>query len=298
MKKGLFRKKIMTSVILFFFTSSFSVQALPQNSVSEQSEVQKLMRAGKELYENGEYKEATAMFLTILTKAKSVDELTEVYFNLSLTFFANAQSKKAEEYLQKLFEIWPDKTIDERYFPLGFVELYNRLRPELQTKTEPKMKPKLKTEPERKKELKPETKLESKTKTESKIKPEPKRKKEEQKDTPQPVKEGDLVPLGLVDIPPEPIKKIFPVYPIVAMRLNIRGTVIVNALISEKGDVISTAILKGVNGSFRLNEAAQKAVRKWKFKPAYKDSKAVKVWKPITIKFTEKKNQSVITSFN
>jgi len=122
MQSRLFRIKILFSVVFFLLVSSFSTQPLHQQEVSEQSEIQELIRAGKELYENGEYKEAIIMFLTILTKAKSVNELTEVYFNLSLTYFADAQSEKTEEYLQKMFEIRPDKTIEAHPGRIGIPE--------------------------------------------------------------------------------------------------------------------------------------------------------------------------------
>jgi TonB family protein len=281
MRKKLSQKAVIISVLIFLLTQ-FSPLFSYEKGIPQQSEITELIKAGKELYENGEYKEAIITFLTVLTKTQSVDELSEAYFNLSLAYFAEGQSQKAEEYLQKLFEIRPDKIIDERYYPLSFVELFNRLKPEpktepkTQTKTEPEKKPPLKTQPDV--EAKPERKTEPKSKIEE----------QEAKDTPQPVKEGDLLPLNQVDIPPEPIKKVYPEYPSVARRMNIQGTVIINALISEKGDVISTAIIRGIEGPFKLNEAAQKAVQKWKFKPAMKGSKAVKVWKPIAIKFAEK----------
>jgi len=293
-------QKIMIISVFVFILTYFSPLSWPEKESPLQSDITELIRAGKELYENGDYKEAIIMFLAILTKTQAADEVSEIYFNLSLSYFADGQNEKAEEYLRKLFEIRPDKTIDERYFPLSFVELFNRLKPEpkpvpeIKTKTEspikpePEKKPPSETKPEPKKEL--ETELVPGRKTESELKIE----RKEEKDTSRTVKEGDLVPLSLVDVPPEPIKRVFPKYPSVAKRMAIEGTVLVNALISEKGEVINTAILKGIEGPFRLNEAAQQAVMKWKFKPAMKDSKPVKVWKAIAIKFSEKQSQQKI----
>ena len=293
MRKRLSQKAVII-LMLIILVSYLSSSNWPEKDSPQESDITELIKAGKELYENGEYKEAIIMFLTILTKTQTADEVSEAYFSLSLAYFADGQSEKAEEYLQKLFEIYPDKTIDERYFPLSFVHLFNRLKPEskpapqISTKTKPPIKP----EPDKKPELK--TKPPSKTIPEHKIDTEPKIEKKEEKITPPPVKEGDIVPLSLVDVPPEPIKKVFPEYPSIAKRLAIEGTVVVNALISEKGEVIYTAILRGIEGPFRLNEAAQRAVMKWKFKPAMKDSKPVKVWKAIAIKFSEKKSQQKI----
>lgn len=287
MRKKLSQKAVIISVLIFLLTQ-FSPSFSYEKGILQQSEIAELIKAGKDLYENGEYKEAIITFLTVLTKTQSVDEQSEAYFNLSLAYFADGQSQKAEEYLQKLFEIRPDKTIDERYYPQSFVELFIRLKPELktepetQTKAESKMKPESEKKPPFKTQPEVEAKPERKTEAELKIE------EQKAKDTPQPVKEGDLLPLDQVDIPPERIKKVNPEYPALARRMNIQGTVIVNALISEKGDVIDTAIIRGVEGPFKLNEAAQMAVQKWKFKPAMKGSKAVKVWKPFAIRFGEK----------
>ena len=63
------------------------------------------------------------------------------------------------------------------------------------------------------------------------------------------------------------------------------GTITVNALIDEKGDVIDTGILMGIQDDKGLGKAAERAIRKWKFQPAKKDGVKVKVWKPFVIVF-------------
>lgn len=100
---------------------------------------------------------------------------------------------------------------------------------------------------------------------------------------------GDLVPLGEVDVPPEAIRTQDPVYPVAAMNLRQEGSVMVNALISETGDVIQTAVIGGSRGSLGFDRAAENAVRKWKFNPARKSGVPVRVWKPVTIGFKLKK---------
>jgi protein TonB len=104
-----------------------------------------------------------------------------------------------------------------------------------------------------------------------------------------PAKEGDLVDLGSVTSPPTLLKRINPIYPQVAQQLGIEGTITVNALINEKGNVIDTGILKGIRDDKGLGKAAEAAVRKWKFEPARKDGVAVKVWKSFLIAFKTEK---------
>lgn len=97
--------------------------------------------------------------------------------------------------------------------------------------------------------------------------------------------EGDLVDLASVAEPPVPLKAVDPVYPPSAQRLGVEGSITVNALIDEKGNVIDTGILKGIQDDKGLGRAAETAIRKWKFLPAKKDGVNVKVWKPFVIVF-------------
>jgi TonB family protein len=99
------------------------------------------------------------------------------------------------------------------------------------------------------------------------------------------LKEGDLVPLDLVDIQPVLIRSIPAVYPAYARPLRIEGTVIVNALISEKGDVDDTEIVQGIKNAVGFDQAAQKAVRQWKFEPASVKGIKVKVWMSVAVEF-------------
>ncbi len=102
---------------------------------------------------------------------------------------------------------------------------------------------------------------------------------------PQPIKEGDLVPLDQAEIPPTVIKRVEPRYPPLALNMGLSGTVTVNTLISETGDVIRTEIIQGIKGGYGFERAAEAAIRQWKFTPARKNNVKVKVWKPIDINF-------------
>lgn len=101
-------------------------------------------------------------------------------------------------------------------------------------------------------------------------------------------KTGDVVPLSSVDVQPELIKRVEPRYTIAAKQLKVNGKVVVMILISENGDVINTRIIQKIENAYGLNEEAEKAVRKWKYKPAVKNGVKVKVWKPVAIVFSGK----------
>ena len=96
------------------------------------------------------------------------------------------------------------------------------------------------------------------------------------------VREGDLVALTDDMIPPRATVKVPPVYPSVARRLRQQGTVIVRALVDETGTVTETSLIRGFQ---HLNQPALEAVKRWKFEPAVKDGKRVKVYTTVAVDF-------------
>ena len=96
---------------------------------------------------------------------------------------------------------------------------------------------------------------------------------------------GDLVDISEVDELPVVQKSYKPVYPEVARRFNVEGSITVNALINEFGDVIDAAVIKGIKDDKGLGKAAEASVKKWKFRPAYINGVPVKVWKPVVVVF-------------
>jgi TonB family protein len=98
------------------------------------------------------------------------------------------------------------------------------------------------------------------------------------------VKEGDIVKFDELDEHPVLMLQPRIQYPPMAMRQRIESSVILTALISENGDVIDVNILRG-DPRFGFNDAAVRAMRTAKFRPAMKDGKRVKTWLPQPIDF-------------
>ncbi len=69
---------------------------------------------------------------------------------------------------------------------------------------------------------------------------------------------GELQPARLISSPP-------PTYPQVARMGNVRGTVVINAVVNEAGKVTE---MKVISGSPLLTQAAMDALRNWKYEPA------------------------------
>jgi TonB family protein len=101
-----------------------------------------------------------------------------------------------------------------------------------------------------------------------------------------PIKPGTLV--GLNDpgvVSPVVEKKPTLVYPPIALRQRVDGTVEVNALIDEKGNVIEVTVVSPAGGRAGLNEAAVDNVKRHKYRPATKDGVPVRVWLPLRVRF-------------
>jgi protein TonB len=105
-------------------------------------------------------------------------------------------------------------------------------------------------------------------------------------EAPQRVREGDLVAVGTEGLTPARItRQAVPTYPPIARIQRVEGSVVVNALVSETGQVLETRVVSGVSRVGGLNEAAQQAVRRSVFAPGTKDGVRVKSWTMVRIDF-------------
>ena len=68
-----------------------------------------------------------------------------------------------------------------------------------------------------------------------------------------------------------------------ARRMKQQGTVVLNVLIDEDGNVAEVEIIRGVTDD--LDAAAMRAARSWTYEPALKDGVEVMVWKPEKVSF-------------
>lgn len=83
---------------------------------------------------------------------------------------------------------------------------------------------------------------------------------------------------------PEVVRQVQPRYTELARRSGVQGTVIVEAVIDEQGNVTGARVLRGL--PMGLDKAAVEAIQQWRFKPATLANKPVKVFFTLTINFT------------
>jgi protein TonB len=90
------------------------------------------------------------------------------------------------------------------------------------------------------------------------------------------------------DEPPEPIGG-YPaiqrnlVYPDFAQRAGVEGRVLIYAQVDERGNVVQTRVMKSLGTG--CDEAAEKAIRSVKWKPAMQRDTPVKVWIMVPVEF-------------
>lgn len=97
------------------------------------------------------------------------------------------------------------------------------------------------------------------------------------------IKPGQLMALDAVDVPPKATKRVPAKYPDMARKLKLQGSVGLNVLISETGQVLDTKVVTSAHPI--LDQAAVEAIKQWSFSPASKKGVKVKVWYPVRMAF-------------
>lgn len=81
---------------------------------------------------------------------------------------------------------------------------------------------------------------------------------------------------------PRLIRRVDPIYPSLAVQTHMQGTVIIDAVIDENGDIVE---MKVVSGPPLLIQSAMDAVRRWKYEPTYLNEQPVAVQLNVIVAF-------------
>jgi len=81
---------------------------------------------------------------------------------------------------------------------------------------------------------------------------------------------------------PKAVFRLEPVYPTLARQTHIQGTVVIDAILDEHGNVVE---MKVVSGPPLLIQAALDAVGRWKYEPTYLNEEPVPVQLNVTVTF-------------
>ncbi len=98
------------------------------------------------------------------------------------------------------------------------------------------------------------------------------------------VTSGEIVPIDEADVMPVPVTRTAPSYSLQAREMRLSGTVVMNVLVNEYGNVDRVVLVSGVPGA-DVNESALKAARSWTYRPATKHGIPVRVWKSEQVVF-------------
>jgi TonB family protein len=85
---------------------------------------------------------------------------------------------------------------------------------------------------------------------------------------------------------PQKIKNVLPDYPMGASRTRKEGAVNLRFVVRQDGDVDAVEVIDSSNPGNGFEEAAQKAIRNWRYAPAMHDGKPVDVTMEISVEFS------------
>jgi TonB family protein len=104
--------------------------------------------------------------------------------------------------------------------------------------------------------------------------------------TPTPsVREGDIVTPGPGVVVPVAIHQEQPQYPTKARSMQVEGVVDAEALVGINGVVEEVRIVNVSRKKVGFEEESEKAIMKWRYKPATKKGVKVRMWVPIRVPF-------------
>ncbi len=109
---------------------------------------------------------------------------------------------------------------------------------------------------------------------------------------PPPSDDDDIFAFVPHDEPPRPIGGMEAIlrnieYPEIARRAGVEGSVLLYVQVDEKGEIVNTRVMR-LEGIDVFKEAAIKAVKSVKWKPAMQRDRPVKVWASVPIDFVLK----------
>jgi len=93
----------------------------------------------------------------------------------------------------------------------------------------------------------------------------------------------EVYPTPEVDVAPKILRVVKPIYPPLALRAKMGGTVLLRVLVAENGAPADVQVIQGAPGG--LTESAVAAVRKWRFTPGQRNGAPVRAWTTIPIPF-------------
>ena len=87
---------------------------------------------------------------------------------------------------------------------------------------------------------------------------------------------------------PSVVHEVKPVYTPAAMQRKIQGSVFMQVVVLESGDVGDVQVSQSLDAEYGLDQEAVKAMKQWKFRPGTKDGKPVAVEVTVQMTFTLK----------
>jgi periplasmic protein TonB len=82
------------------------------------------------------------------------------------------------------------------------------------------------------------------------------------------------------------VHEIKPSYTAAAMRAQIQGRIVLEAVVLESGAVGDVKVIRSLDAVHGLDDESVKALKQWRFEPGTKDKKPVAVLVEVEMRFT------------
>ncbi len=102
-------------------------------------------------------------------------------------------------------------------------------------------------------------------------------------EAPPPPKTEEVFEFYAVEVKPQVLRTVEPVYPEMAKKAGIEGRVVIKALVNEEGRVTYVEVIQSTNPIF--DEPAKRAAMEFLFRPGMQRDRPVKVWVAIPFRF-------------
>jgi formylglycine-generating enzyme required for sulfatase activity len=122
-----FKSRSLAAGVLFFFLFFLSGDIVPQDDPAGKSFAE-LLDQGRRLYAEKDYENAIVLLLQADALAKTDEEQVDVYFLLSRVYFDFDETEIARDYLRKIMELTPEKTIAEPDVSKGYWKLFQEAK--------------------------------------------------------------------------------------------------------------------------------------------------------------------------
>ncbi len=145
-------EKILVSVSLVFLFLAGSGILSAQTAQDKKAQFEEVFSQAEKLFASGNYRNAVERYFFASKLAQGPEDYSRVYFGMALSYYYLKDTTECERYIRHVLEVDPKRSVSVSLYPVGFVQMYDRIRGELKIAAPPaeeaeKVEPAFKPQP-------------------------------------------------------------------------------------------------------------------------------------------------------